>query len=94
MRPAITGLPVAGFSGTLSAGQSVFGAIGGSARGVVRAKTGNLTTVAGLAGCLRRDGRLLVFVFNAASIPRAADLQSAANTINAAATVLASCGCR
>jgi D-alanyl-D-alanine carboxypeptidase len=95
LRPAITGMPVAGFSGTLSAGQSVFGAIGGSARGVVRAKTGNLTTVAALAGfAYDRDGRLLVFVFNAASIPHAADLQSAANTINAAATTLATCGCR
>ena len=95
LRAAVTGLPVAGFSGTLSAGQSVFGAIGGSARGVVRAKTGNLTTVAALAGfAYDRDGRLLVFVFNAASIPKAADLQSAANTINAAATALATCGCR
>lgn len=95
LRAAVTGLPVAGFSGTLSAGQSVFGAIGGSARGVVRAKTGNLTTVAALAGfAYDRDGRLLVFVFNAASIPNAADLQSAANTINAAATALATCGCR
>ena len=95
LRPAITGLPAAGFSGTLSAGQSVFGAIGGSARGVVRAKTGNLTTVAALAGfAYDRDGRLLVFVFNAASIRHAADLQSAANTINAAAAALASCGCR
>ena len=95
LRAAVTGLPVAGFSGTLSAGQSVFGAIGGSARGVVRAKTGNLTTVAALAGfAYDRDGRLLVFVFNAASIPHAADLQSAANTINAAAAALATCGCR
>ena len=95
LRAAVTGLPVAGFSGTLSAGQSVFGAIGGSARGVVRAKTGNLTTVAALAGfAYDRDGRLLVFVFNAASIPNAADLQQAADTINKAAAVLASCGCR
>ncbi len=54
LRGAVTGLPVAGFSGTLSAGGSVFGEIGGSgggtARGVVRAKTGNLRTVATLAG--------------------------------------------
>ena len=95
LRAAITGLPVAGFSGTLSAGQSVFGAIGGSARGVVRAKTGNLTTVAALAGFVYdRDGRLLVFAFTAASIPHPADLQSAADTINTAAAALASCGCR
>ena len=95
LRAAITGLPVAGFSGTLSAGQSVFGAIGGPARGVVRAKTGNLTTVAALAGfAYDSDGRLLEFVFNAANIPHPADLQTAANTINTAAAALASCGCR
>ncbi len=50
LRAVITGLPVAGFAGTLSAGDSDFGGIGGlgdgSARGVVRAKTGNLATVA------------------------------------------------
>jgi D-alanyl-D-alanine carboxypeptidase/D-alanyl-D-alanine-endopeptidase (penicillin-binding protein 4) len=95
LRPAITGMPVAGFSGTLSTGQSVFGAIGGPARGVVRAKTGNLTTVAALAGfAYDSDGRLLEFVFNAAHIPTAASLQTAANTINNAAETLAACGCR
>ena len=94
LRAAITGLPVAGFAGTLSEGQSVFGAIGGSARGVVRAKTGNLSTVAALAGlAYDRDGRVLVFAFDAASVPQA-DLQAAANTLNDAAAVLASCGCR
>src|SRR6185437_1072829 len=66
LRGAITGLPVAGFAGTLSPGQSVFGAIGasggGTARGVVRAKTGNLSTVATLAGLVYdRAGRLLLF---------------------------------
>ena len=95
LRAAITGLPVAGFSGTLSAGQSVFGSIGGPARGVVRAKTGNLSTVAALAGfAYDADGRLLAFVFNAANIPSAADLQTAADTLNGAAAVIASCGCR
>ena len=95
LRPAITGLPVAGFSGTLSAGQSVFGAIGGAARGVVRAKTGNLSTVAALAGFANdRDGRLLIFVFNASNVPKAADLQTAADTINSAAAAVAACGCR
>jgi hypothetical protein len=37
---------------------------------------------------------VLVFAFNAASVPGAADLDSAASTLNDAATVLASCGCR
>jgi D-alanyl-D-alanine carboxypeptidase/D-alanyl-D-alanine-endopeptidase (penicillin-binding protein 4) len=94
LRAAITGLPVAGFAGTLSEGQSVFGDIGGSARGVVRAKTGNLATVAALAGLVYdRNGRVLVFAFNAASVPGAGDLDSAADTLNDAATTLASCGC-
>ena len=94
LRTAITGLPVAGFAGTLSEGQSVFGGIGGSARGVVRAKTGNLSTVAALAGLVYdRNGRVLVFAFNAASVPSAGDLDRAADTLNDAATALASCGC-
>ena len=50
LRTLLAGLPVAGFSGTLSAGQSVFSGIGGAALGSVRAKTGNLGTVAALAG--------------------------------------------
>jgi D-alanyl-D-alanine carboxypeptidase/D-alanyl-D-alanine-endopeptidase (penicillin-binding protein 4) len=95
LRPAITGLPVAGFSGTLSAGQSVFGAIGGAALGVVRAKTGNLDTVAALAGiAYDTGGRLLIFDFDAAKIPKAKQLQAAANTINEAAAAVAACGCR
>ncbi len=95
LRPAITGLPVAGFSGTLSAGQSVFGAITGAARGVVRAKTGNLDTVAALAGfAYDSDGRLLIFDFDAAKVPKASELQAAANSIDAAAEAVASCGCR
>ena len=94
-RAAITGLPVAGFSGTLSAGQSVFGGIGGSALGVLRAKTGNLITVASLAGLVEdRDGRLLAFAIMADQIPGAAMLQPAANDIDSAAAALAACGCR
>jgi D-alanyl-D-alanine carboxypeptidase len=95
LRTAITGLPVAGFAGTLAEGQSVFGGISGPARGVVRAKTGNLSTVAALAGLVYdRNGRVLVFAFNAASVPGAGELDSAADTLNDAASALASCGCR
>jgi serine-type D-Ala-D-Ala carboxypeptidase/endopeptidase (penicillin-binding protein 4) len=95
LRAVITGLPVAGFAGTLSQGQSVFGGITGSALGVVRAKTGNLDTVASLAGLAdATDGHLLMFAFMADKVPAAAMLQSAANAIDSAASALAACGCR
>jgi serine-type D-Ala-D-Ala carboxypeptidase/endopeptidase (penicillin-binding protein 4) len=98
LRGAITGLPVAGFSGTLSAGGSVFGGIGGSAggtaRGVVRAKTGNLATVATLAGLVYdHSGDLLIFAIIAPQVPSPDQLQQAADAIDAAAAGLATCGC-
>jgi D-alanyl-D-alanine carboxypeptidase/D-alanyl-D-alanine-endopeptidase (penicillin-binding protein 4) len=99
LRGAVTGLPVAGFSGTLSSGGSVFGDIGGSgggtARGVVRAKTGNLATVATLAGLVYdQSGDLLLFAIMAPQVPGAAQLPQAAAAIDAAAAGLAGCGCR
>jgi D-alanyl-D-alanine carboxypeptidase len=94
-RALLAGLPVAGFSGTLSAGQSVFAGIGGAALGSVRAKTGNLGTVASLAGLVYdRSGGMLVFAVMADQIPSAGLLQPAANAIDAAASALANCGCR
>ncbi len=94
LRPAITGMPVAGFSGTLAAGQSVFGGLGAYAPGVVRAKTGNLDTVVTMAGLADdRDGRLLAFAFMAGRVP-AGDLQAAATVIVRLAATVASCGCR
>jgi D-alanyl-D-alanine carboxypeptidase/D-alanyl-D-alanine-endopeptidase (penicillin-binding protein 4) len=99
LRGALTGLPVAGFTGTLIAGGSVFGAIGGvaggAARGVVRAKTGNLSTVATLAGlAYDRAGTLLLFAIMAPQVPSADQLPRAAAAIDAAAAGLAGCGCR
>jgi serine-type D-Ala-D-Ala carboxypeptidase/endopeptidase (penicillin-binding protein 4) len=98
LRGVITGLPVAGFTGTLSAGDSDFGGIGaiagGTARGVVRAKTGNLSTVASLAGlAYDRAGLLLLFAIMAPQVPSAYQLQQAADAIDAAAAGLAACGC-
>jgi D-alanyl-D-alanine carboxypeptidase/D-alanyl-D-alanine-endopeptidase (penicillin-binding protein 4) len=99
LRAVITGLPVAGFAGTLSAGDSDFGGIAslddGAARGVVRAKTGNLATVADLAGlAYDRDGKLLLFAILAPDVPGAGLLQNAADAIDSAAAGLARCGCR
>jgi D-alanyl-D-alanine carboxypeptidase/D-alanyl-D-alanine-endopeptidase (penicillin-binding protein 4) len=95
LRALLAGLPVAGFSGTLHAGQSVFSAIGGAALGAVRAKTGNLDTVTALAGLVSdQNGTTLVFAFMADRVPAAAMLTEAANAIDEAAVALAACGCR
>jgi PBP4 family serine-type D-alanyl-D-alanine carboxypeptidase len=95
LRSVLTGLPVANFSGTLVNGGSVFGAGGKSARGMVRAKTGNLSTVAALAGiAYARDGQLLAFAVMAGKIPPSTGLVAAATQMTGLATVLAGCGCR
>jgi D-alanyl-D-alanine carboxypeptidase/D-alanyl-D-alanine-endopeptidase (penicillin-binding protein 4) len=94
LRAAITGMPVAGFSGTLAPGQSVFGNFGAAALGTVQAKTGNLTRVVSLAGIVNdAGGRLLAFAFMADRLPRG-QLVHAAGVIDAMATALAGCGCR
>jgi serine-type D-Ala-D-Ala carboxypeptidase/endopeptidase (penicillin-binding protein 4) len=95
LRALLAGLPVAGFSGTLSAGESVFSGISGAAVGSVRAKTGNLGTVTSLAGLVYdASGQVLAFALMADQIPSAGMLQTAANAIDAAASALAGCGCR
>jgi D-alanyl-D-alanine carboxypeptidase/D-alanyl-D-alanine-endopeptidase (penicillin-binding protein 4) len=94
LRAAITGMPVAGFSGTLAPGQSVFGNFGPAALGAVQAKTGNLTRVVSLAGIVSdASGRLLAFAFMADQLP-GGQLVHAAGVIDAMATALAGCGCR
>ena len=88
LRPALTGLPVAGFSGTLRSRYEKADA----GKGMVRAKTGTLTGVNTLAGTVvDADGRLLVFAFmtNGTSNPGAA--QAALDRLAAA---VANCGCR
>jgi D-alanyl-D-alanine carboxypeptidase len=95
LRAAITGMPVAGFSGTLAPGQSVFGGFGPPALGMVRAKTGNLGKVASLSGITTdASGHVLAFAFMADQIAKGSGLVSAAGTIDAMATTLAGCGCR
>jgi PBP4 family serine-type D-alanyl-D-alanine carboxypeptidase len=95
MRALLAGLPVAGFSGTLQGGESVFSDIDGAALGAVRAKTGNLSTVTTLAGMVTdKAGRTLSFAFMADRIPSGSVLKTAAGAIDEAATALANCGCR
>ncbi|MFE6824739.1 D-alanyl-D-alanine carboxypeptidase/D-alanyl-D-alanine-endopeptidase [Streptomyces sp. NPDC057690] len=86
LRPVLTGLPVAGFTGTLTSRYTE------GAAGVVRAKTGTLTGVNTLAGTVvDRDGRLLAFALLAAGTTDPAAAQVA---LDRAATALAGCGCR
>ncbi|AQS72026.1 D-alanyl-D-alanine carboxypeptidase/D-alanyl-D-alanine-endopeptidase [Streptomyces pactum] len=72
LRPVLTGLPVAGFTGTLTS-RSTEGAAG-----LVRAKTGTLTGVNTLAGTMvTAEGRLLAFAFLASGTTDAWAAQTA-----------------
>ncbi|MDH2387583.1 D-alanyl-D-alanine carboxypeptidase/D-alanyl-D-alanine-endopeptidase [Streptomyces sp. HNM0663] len=64
LRPVLTGLPVAGFSGTLEQRYAGGPPATAAGTGLVRAKTGTLTGVDTLAGAVvAPDGRLLAFAF-------------------------------
>lgn len=94
LRSVLTGLPVEGFSGTLMRDGSVFGLGRPDGFGLVRAKTGNLGTVAALAGtAYARNGQLLAFAVMAGKIPQSG-LATAATAMVDLATTLAGCGCR
>lgn len=85
-----SGVPVAGFTGTLDDRFSLPATMAG--RGLVRAKTGTLTGVSTLSGYVTdADGAVLTFAFMA---PKATSLISAANAWDRAATALARCGCK
>lgn len=85
LRPVLTGLPVAGFTGTLSTRYS------NEAAGVVRAKTGTLTGVNALAGTVvDREGRQLAFAFLASDTT---DPDAAQAALDRTASALANCGC-
>ncbi|WUA62586.1 D-alanyl-D-alanine carboxypeptidase/D-alanyl-D-alanine-endopeptidase [Streptomyces sp. NBC_00224] len=88
LRPVLTGLPVAGFTGTL---RGRYGAAS-SGTGLVRAKTGTLSGVNALAGTVvDADGHLLTFAFLAADTPGPDPAQRALDRL---AERLADCGCR
>lgn len=92
-RSVITGVPVAGFSGTLAPG-SYFGPFSPDALGTVRAKTGNLSSVAAMAGvAYARDGQLLGFAFMGDSFAKKRVL-GAMSVLAKLASAVASCGCR
>ncbi len=95
LRPIITGLPVAGFSGTLSSAEDRFvTTLSAPAVGLVRAKTGTLNHVRALAGVVvDKDGRLLAFAFMIDRVP-ARTMAAAAIILDRLAAVLAGCGCR
>ncbi|MFJ2262468.1 D-alanyl-D-alanine carboxypeptidase/D-alanyl-D-alanine-endopeptidase [Streptomyces sp. NPDC087844] len=88
LRPVLTGLPVAGFTGTLSKRYA-----GQPGTGLVRAKTGTLTGVHTLAGTVvDTDGRLLAFAFLTESDPPT-DATTTQRGLDALASTLATCGC-
>ncbi|WP_267244176.1 D-alanyl-D-alanine carboxypeptidase/D-alanyl-D-alanine-endopeptidase [Streptomyces sp. PR69] len=70
LRPVLTGLPVAGFSGTLEDRYAGGPPATAAGTGLVRAKTGTLTGVDTLAGAVATpDGRLLAFAFMTGDSP-------------------------
>jgi len=90
LRSLLTGLPVAGASGTLVdrfAGTALAPGVG-----VVRAKTGTLTGVSALAGTVvDAEGRQLAFAVVADAVPAT---EPARVALDAVAVALAGCGCR
>lgn len=89
LRAAITGMPVAGFTGTLAPPRYTTPSSTGGA-GVIRAKTGTLSGVNTLAGLATdADGRLLAFAFMAGDGKTSVD----PSKLDQLAAVLAGCGC-
>jgi serine-type D-Ala-D-Ala carboxypeptidase/endopeptidase (penicillin-binding protein 4) len=83
LRPVLTGLPVAGFSGTL--GDRYTATSRGT--GLIRAKTGTLTGVNSLAGtAVDAKGRLLVFAFLASGTTSPGEAEASLDTLATALT--------
>lgn len=81
LRPVLTGLPVAGFSGTLENRYAETS----PGTGLIRAKTGTLSGVNTLAGTVvTPEGRLLAFAFLAGSTPSPDAAQPALDRLAAA----------
>ncbi len=90
LRSVVSGLPVAGFTGSLT---SRFATGDEAGRGLVRAKTGTLTGVSGLAGLATdADGETLVFVAVADRVA-VSDTLDARESLDQLAAALAKCDC-
>ena len=90
LRPLLEGLPVAGFTGSLD---DRFDSGPTDGPGSVRAKTGTLTGVHGLAGLVTtRDGSTLAFVLDADRVPLLKN-GLARVELDEAAAALAACAC-
>ena len=88
LRRVVSGLPVAGFNGSL---ESRFVVLGSDGRGFVRAKTGTLTGVHALVGVtVDRDGAPLVFAAVADRV-RAIDTLDARAELDALTADIATC---
>jgi D-alanyl-D-alanine carboxypeptidase/D-alanyl-D-alanine-endopeptidase (penicillin-binding protein 4) len=89
LRAVVTGLPVAGFNGSLAErfeGEEL-------GRGAVRAKTGTLSGVSGLAGTVTdRDGNPMVFALLADRV-ELVDTLDARDALDAVTSALAGCRC-
>jgi serine-type D-Ala-D-Ala carboxypeptidase/endopeptidase (penicillin-binding protein 4) len=92
LRSVVTGLPVAGFNGSLA---YRFVSQGAGARGLVRAKTGTLTGVHALVGTtVDRDGTPLVFVTVADRVQLLDTLDARAELDGLTAAIASCCGRR
>jgi serine-type D-Ala-D-Ala carboxypeptidase/endopeptidase (penicillin-binding protein 4) len=89
LRPALSGLPIGGFTGTLAERYDDAEEHGGAGR--VRAKTGTLAGVSALAGLTTAaDGHTYAFSFLADAVGNA---DAARDALDRAAAALAACGC-
>ncbi|WP_243725872.1 D-alanyl-D-alanine carboxypeptidase/D-alanyl-D-alanine endopeptidase [Actinomadura rubrisoli] len=89
LRSVITGMPIAGFSGTLRPPRYT-GPTSQAGAGLVRAKTGTLAGISTLAGiAYDADGRLLAFAFMAGDGKGPVD----PGKLDQLAAALATCGC-
>jgi D-alanyl-D-alanine carboxypeptidase/D-alanyl-D-alanine-endopeptidase (penicillin-binding protein 4) len=93
LRTLLAGLPVASYSGTLA--NRFDGTTATAGVGLVRAKTGTLTSVSALAGMvITTDGHILTFALIANGVTgTAAGTAAAEDALDQVAATLAGCGC-